>query len=217
MSEGADSGLAPSACGASSRRASNGFTSTRSTSISRTWRTGRRRETIGVFEELVAAGSIRAYGGSNVDGAWLEQALGLGSPAWVQNSFSLLDRADETDVLPVIARGRLHAVQPAGRRLADRQVPPRPRAPSGSRMTLPRALPPLEDERVFDALDAFAAAAHERETTPAALAIRGSARAPPGDRGRNRPAPARAAPPRARRARARPVAARARAAGSAFA
>ena len=130
-------------------------------------------ETIGVFE-LVAAGSIRAYGGSNVDGAWLEQALGLGSPAWVQNSFSLLDRADETDVLPVIARGAGYTpFSPlAGGWLTGKyrrgQEPP-----SGSRMTLrPEPYRHLEDERVFDALDAFAAAAHERETTPAALAIR---------------------------------------------
>ena len=131
-------------------------------------------ETIGVFEELVAAGSIRAYGGSNVDRAWLEQALELGSPAWVQNSFSLLDRADETDVLPVIAReglGYTPFSPLAGGWLTGKyrrgQEPP-----SGSRMTLrPEPYRHLEDERVYDALEAFEAAAHERETTPAALAI----------------------------------------------
>src|SRR6187397_1914218 len=61
-------------------------------------------ETIGAFEELVAEGSIRAYGGSNVDAEWLEEALRHGSPAWVQNSHSLLERDDEADVLPIVAR-----------------------------------------------------------------------------------------------------------------
>ena len=32
-------------------------------------------ETIGTFDALVAEGKIRAYGGSNVDVAWLEEAL----------------------------------------------------------------------------------------------------------------------------------------------
>src|SRR5215207_1136313 len=39
-------------------------------------------ETIGAFEELVAEGTIRAYGGSNVDATWLEEALRHGRPAW---------------------------------------------------------------------------------------------------------------------------------------
>ena len=90
-------------------------------------------ETVGAFEELVAEGSIRAYGGSNVDADWLEEALRHGRPAWVQNSHSLLERDDETDVLPVVRAGRprLHALQPAGRRLADGEVPPRRGAAGG--------------------------------------------------------------------------------------
>ena len=32
-------------------------------------------ETIGTFDDLVAEGKIRAYGGSNVDPAWIEEAL----------------------------------------------------------------------------------------------------------------------------------------------
>ena len=61
-------------------------------------------ETIGAFDELVAEGKIRAYGGSNVDATWLEEALELGRPDWVQNSYSLLERDDEDGVLPVCAR-----------------------------------------------------------------------------------------------------------------
>ena len=61
-------------------------------------------ETVGAFEDLVREGSIRAYGGSNVDADWLEEALRHGRPAWVQNSHSLLERDDETGVLPVVLR-----------------------------------------------------------------------------------------------------------------
>ena len=32
-------------------------------------------ETLGAFDELVDEGKIRAYGGSNVDAGWLEEAL----------------------------------------------------------------------------------------------------------------------------------------------
>ena len=64
---------------------------------------------------------------SNVDGAELREALAAGAFGWVQNSYSLLDREAEQEVLPLCARARarLHAVQPARRRLAHRQVPPR--------------------------------------------------------------------------------------------
>ena len=55
------------------------------------------------FDELAEAGTIGAWGGSNVDAAWIEEASGT-APAWVQNSYSLLERADERDVLQVCAR-----------------------------------------------------------------------------------------------------------------
>ena len=131
-------------------------------------------ETIGAFEELVAAGTIRAYGGSNVDAAWLEEALRHGRPAWVQNSFSLLDRGDEAEVLPVVAReglGYTPFSPLAGGWLTGKyrrgEAPP-----AGSRMTLrPEPYLHLQQERVYDALEAFAARAQERETSAAALAI----------------------------------------------
>src|SRR5690349_1785810 len=60
-------------------------------------------EVAGVFEELVAAGKIGAYGLSNVDGGHLREALGAGSFSAVQNSYSLLDREAEAEVLPLCA------------------------------------------------------------------------------------------------------------------
>ncbi len=131
-------------------------------------------ETIGAFEELAADGKIRAYGGSNVDAAWLEEALGHGRPAWVQNSHSLLERDDETGVLPIVAReglGYTPFSPLAGGWLTGKyrrdEAPP-----AGSRMTLrPEPYRHLQEGRVFDALEAFEAFARERGTTPAALAI----------------------------------------------
>ena len=131
-------------------------------------------ETIGAFEELVAAGAIRAYGGSNADAAWLREALRHGRPDWVQNSYSLLDRDDEAGVLPLVARAGLGYTpfSPlAGGWLTGkyrRGEPP----PAGSRMTLrPEPYLHLREERVYDALEAFEARARERETSQAALAI----------------------------------------------
>ena len=131
-------------------------------------------ETIGAFDELAAEGVIDAYGGSNVDAAWLEDALEFGRPDWVQNSYSLLDRHDEDGVLPVCARAGLGYTpfSPlAGGWLTGKYLRGEP-PPQGSRMTLrPEPYQHLQEERVFDALETFEAAAHERATTPAALAI----------------------------------------------
>src|SRR5690242_2884313 len=59
-------------------------------------------ETAGAFDELVAAGKIGAYGLSNVDGSQLREALAAGGAfAAVQDSYSLLDREVEDEVLPL--------------------------------------------------------------------------------------------------------------------
>jgi aryl-alcohol dehydrogenase-like predicted oxidoreductase len=131
-------------------------------------------ETLGVFDELVAAGLVGAYGVSNVDGPQLEAALAGGSPQWVQNSYSLLDREAEREVLPLCERnglgftpfGPLSGGWLAGRYRRD--APP----PEGSRMTLrPEPYRHLEDARVFDGLDALTRAAGERGATLPQLAF----------------------------------------------
>ena len=131
-------------------------------------------ETIGAFSELVDEGKIRAYGGSNVDAPWLEEALRHGRPDWVQNSFSLLDRADESGVLELCAReglGYTPFSPLAGGWLTGKyrrgQEPP-----AGSRMTLrPEPYEHLRTDETFDRLERFEELARERETTPAALAF----------------------------------------------
>ena len=90
-------------------------------------------ETIGAFDALVAEGKIRAYGGSNVDVAWLEEALRRG-PAGLGAERVLAARprgrgGRARGVHP--RRARLHPVQPARRRLAHGQVQARRGAAGG--------------------------------------------------------------------------------------
>ena len=126
-------------------------------------------ELAGVFEELVAAGKIGAYGLSNVDGTELQEALGAGSLSAVQNSYSLLDRDVERDVLPLCAEHGLwfqvHSPLMGGW-LTGKYRRDEP-APEGSRMTL-RSGPyeHLRDDAVYDALEAL-----ERRGDPATLAL----------------------------------------------
>jgi aryl-alcohol dehydrogenase-like predicted oxidoreductase len=131
-------------------------------------------ETIGAFAELAHEGTIVGYGGSNVDAAWLDEALRAGEPAWVQNSYSLLEREDEGDALPVCRReglGYTPFSPLAGGWLTGKYRRDAP-APAGSRMTMrPEPYRGFETEAVYGALEAFEARAREHDTTPAALAI----------------------------------------------
>jgi aryl-alcohol dehydrogenase-like predicted oxidoreductase len=117
-------------------------------------------ETAGALDELVTAGKIGAYGLSNVDGAQLRDALAVGSFGWVQNSYSLLDRGDERDVLPLCLEhglGYTPFSPLAGGWLTGkyrRDTPP----PPGSRMTMrPEPYEHLRSGEVYDALEQLAA------------------------------------------------------------
>jgi len=131
-------------------------------------------ETIGAFAELAEEGTIAAYGGSNVDAAWLDEALRAGKPAWVQNSYSLLEREDEDDAMPVCAReglGYTPFSPLAGGWLTGKYRRAEP-VPAGSRMTMrPEPYHRFETDAVYDALEAFLERARDRDTTPAALAL----------------------------------------------
>ena len=95
-------------------------------------------------------------------------------PDWVQNEYSLLERDDEAGVLPLCAReglGYTPFSPLAGGWLTGKYRRGEP-LPHGSRMTMrPEPYLHLQEDRVFDALEAFEATARERGTTPAALAI----------------------------------------------
>jgi aryl-alcohol dehydrogenase-like predicted oxidoreductase len=131
-------------------------------------------ETAGVLDELRAEGKLGAYGLSNVDATELRAALDVGDFGWVQNSYSLLDREDEQEVLPLCAElglGFTPFSPLAGGWLTGKYR--RGEAlPEGSRMTMrPEPYEHLRDDRIFDALEALERLAVTSGTTPAALAL----------------------------------------------
>ena len=100
---------------------------------------------------------------SNVDGAQLREALAAGAFAWVQNSYSLLDREAGAARCCRSARSTASASRrsarsrAAGSRASTAAARP---APDGSRMTLrPEPYEHLRTDAVYDALDGLAAAA----------------------------------------------------------
>jgi aryl-alcohol dehydrogenase-like predicted oxidoreductase len=137
-------------------------------------------ETLGAFDELVRAGKVGAIGASNVDRAYLEDALeisereGICRFEWVQNSYSLLDREPEAGVLPFCAEYGL-GFTPFGPLAGGWLTGKYERGqayPAGSRMTLrPEPYAEFDDERVWRGLDRLRAAAAERCVDMATLAF----------------------------------------------
>jgi aryl-alcohol dehydrogenase-like predicted oxidoreductase len=136
--------------------------------------------TLRTLDEFVREGKVGAIGASNVDAEYLERALALSDAAglarfqWVQNSYSLLERDDERDVLSVCEREGLGFTpySPlAGGWLTGKYRRGAP-LPEGSRMTMrPEGYEHFLDDRTFDALEAFEAAARDRGVEMAALAL----------------------------------------------
>ena len=136
-------------------------------------------ETLHALHELVRSGKVGAIGASNVEANWIEEALAIAARerltpiGWVQNSYSLLDRDAEREVLPLCVERGL-GFTPfgplAGGWLTGKYRRGQPR-PEGSRMTLrPGPYEHLDREEVYRGLDAFAAAAAERGVDMATLA-----------------------------------------------
>jgi len=131
-------------------------------------------ESLAGFEALRAAGLTRAYGVSNFDAGQLEQALAAGEPAAVQNSFSLLERGDQGQVLPMCEARRVTylAFSPlAGGWLTGKYRRGEP-YPAGSRMTQrPGPYAQLAGAATFDVLDGLRAFAAERGISIAGAAL----------------------------------------------
>ena len=131
-------------------------------------------ETIGAFEQARADGTVGAYGVSNFTATQLDSSLAAGAPSAIQNSYSLLARQPEQDVLALCAaRGVSYgAFSPlAGGWLTGKYRRGEP-FPAGSRMTQ-RPEPYGEFVRgpVFDALDRLAAIAADRGMSIGGLAL----------------------------------------------
>jgi aryl-alcohol dehydrogenase-like predicted oxidoreductase len=130
-------------------------------------------ETVGAFEELVERGLIRAYGVSNVTADELRTALAVGKPVLVQNSYSLLDRGDEQELLPLCREHGLayEAFSPLAGGWLTGKYHRNEAPPTGSRMEQrPGPYGAFMNDRVFEALDAFADAAARRGTDMGTLA-----------------------------------------------
>jgi aryl-alcohol dehydrogenase-like predicted oxidoreductase len=137
-------------------------------------------ETLRAFDDLVRAGKVRSIGASNVTAEQVSRALGTSARhGWaplrcVQNSFSLLDRSAEPELLPACVENGVAftAFSPlaggwlTGKYRAGRSYP------EGSRMTLrPEPYLHLSTERVFRGLAALEAAARERGVATSTLAL----------------------------------------------
>jgi aryl-alcohol dehydrogenase-like predicted oxidoreductase len=131
-------------------------------------------ETLGALEQLAERGAVAVWGISNVDAAGLRDWLEHGQPELVQNSYSLLNRGDEAEVMPICAEHRVayQAFSPlAGGWLTGKyhrgEAPPQ-----GSRMTMrPEPYRHLDDERVYGGLDTLERAARARGVSMGGLAL----------------------------------------------
>jgi aryl-alcohol dehydrogenase-like predicted oxidoreductase len=131
-------------------------------------------ETLGALVELVEGGKVGAIGASNVDRAWLEEAVPLAPVSVVQNSYSLLDREPEVEVLPFCTE---HGIAftvfgpLSGGWLTGKYRRGEP-APAGSRMTQrPEGYAHFDRGAVYDSLGRFEAAAVERGVDMPTLAF----------------------------------------------
>jgi aryl-alcohol dehydrogenase-like predicted oxidoreductase len=131
-------------------------------------------ESLAAFGEAQAGGLIGAYGVSNFDAGQLAAALAAGTPRAVQNSYSLLERDDEREVLPLCSARQVayQAFSPlAGGWLTGKYHRGKP-YPAGSRMTQrPEPYAELVSGATFDALDVLRAIASSRGTSMAGVAL----------------------------------------------
>jgi aryl-alcohol dehydrogenase-like predicted oxidoreductase len=134
-------------------------------------------ETLGAFERLRVAGGTVAYGVSNFDAAQLRAALDVvppAPPAAIQNGYSLLERGDEAEVLPLCAeRGVAYSVySPLRGGWLTGKYRRGAGYPEGSRMTQrPEPYQALANEETFSALAALEQFAGARGTSMAGAAL----------------------------------------------
>ncbi|MBF8282506.1 MAG: Aldo/keto reductase [Anaerolineales bacterium] len=137
-------------------------------------------ETLRALDDLIHQGKVRYIGASNMPAWLMTKALWISDKyhlfrfEWVQNSYSLLDRADEKEMFPLCEDQRLGYTpfSPlAGGWLTGKYKKDEP-FPTGSRMTLrPEPYQKLLDEKIYHGLEALHAHAAERGTDMASLAL----------------------------------------------
>jgi aryl-alcohol dehydrogenase-like predicted oxidoreductase len=135
-------------------------------------------ETLAAMHELVDEGSVRWLGLSNVDGGLLEEAIPSGVPVVaVQNRYSLMDRRDDADVVPLCVQHGIGYVPyfPLESGLLTGKYERGVEAPTGTRLAGGQET--LTDER-FDQVEALRVFASERGWTLLEVAIGGLASIP---------------------------------------
>jgi aryl-alcohol dehydrogenase-like predicted oxidoreductase len=129
-------------------------------------------ETAGALDDLQREGKIGVYGASNVNAEQLRDLpAGFG---WVQNSYSLLDREAEDEILPLcVERGLgFTPFSPLAGGWLTGKYRRNATPPPGSRMTMrPEPYEHFHDDAVFDLLEELEQKAKQEGTTMAALAI----------------------------------------------
>jgi aryl-alcohol dehydrogenase-like predicted oxidoreductase len=131
-------------------------------------------ESFGALDQAQAGGTIGAYGVINFGAAQLTAALAAGAPQAIQNSYSLLTRQDEQDLLTLCAERQVAylAFGPlAGGWLTGKYRRGEP-FPAGSRMTQrPEPYRGFVTDQTFGALDRLQAMAAGRGMSMAGLAL----------------------------------------------
>ena len=137
-------------------------------------------ETLRTLDDLVRMGKVLYLGASNIEAWRLARALWISDKngwcrfEWVQNSYSLLDRAPEREVLPLCADQGLGftAFSPLAGGWLTGKYRAEAAYPEGSRMTLrPEPYRHLETATVFSGLTALSDEARARGVDVSALAL----------------------------------------------
>jgi aryl-alcohol dehydrogenase-like predicted oxidoreductase len=137
-------------------------------------------ETLAALNDVVRMGKVLYVGASNIEawrlarGLWISDKRGLARFDWVQNSYSLLDRAPERELFPLCADQGVGftAFSPLAGGWLTGKYRSADAYPAGSRMTLrPEPYQHLARDGVFRGLTALSEEARARGSEMSALAI----------------------------------------------
>ncbi|MCB8943172.1 MAG: aldo/keto reductase [Ardenticatenaceae bacterium] len=137
-------------------------------------------ETLIALDDLIRQGKIRYIGASNmpawltVKALWISDKHNLHRFQWIQNSYSLLERGDEREMLPLCADQKLGYTpfSPLAGGFLTGKYKFESQYPDGSRMTLrPEPYFKLWNEQTFAALAQFQQTADHHHISMAGLAL----------------------------------------------
>lgn len=137
-------------------------------------------ETLRALDDLIHQGMVHYIGASNMPGwlmtkaLWISDKYNLRRFEWVQNSYSLLERRDEAEVLPLCADQGLGYTpfSPLAGGWLTGKYQSAADFPAGSRMTLrPEPYSRYLNDATFDGLAQFKAEAERRGVSMSGLAL----------------------------------------------